>query len=108
MNVYLTVAFVVPISRSSFSRARPLAIKSSLVALAALLTSCVILSFGSLRTRTLTCLASCSATNLIIITTQHGEQLSWVCLISCGTDGTFSSSLPTSANANNSANPSNL
>lgn len=65
VNVFLTSAFIIPLRRSSFEKARKLARNSVIAAVAALVTSAV---------------------NFIVLSVQHGEQLSWVCLGSCGLD----------------------
>jgi len=65
VNVFLTSAFIIPLRKSSFERARTLARNSVFAAVAALVTSTV---------------------NIVILSIQHGEQLSWVCLGSCGLD----------------------
>ncbi|GAA5879099.1 hypothetical protein JCM1840_004526 [Sporobolomyces johnsonii] len=68
INIYLTTAFVIPICHSKFANARRLAAQSMVAAVAALLTS---------------------VTNVAVLTAQHGHQLSWVCLGSCGLDVTI-------------------
>ncbi len=65
VNVFLTSAFIIPLRKSSFQKARRLARNSVVAAIAALVTS---------------------AANFIILSVQRGEQLSWVCLGSCGLD----------------------
>jgi len=80
VNVYLTTAFVVPIWRSKFPRARALAINSSFSAIAALITSFV---------------------NICILTLEHGRQLSWVCLASCGLDVMINAAIVFAVTAHN-------
>lgn len=65
VNAFLTTAFIIPLRRSSFAKSRKLARNSVVAAIAALITS---------------------ACNFVILSVQHGEQLSWVCLGSCGLD----------------------
>ncbi|KAK4049734.1 hypothetical protein OIO90_005315 [Microbotryomycetes sp. JL221] len=65
VNVFLTAAFIIPIQRSKFVKARKLARNSAIGAVAALITS---------------------TANILILALQHGHQLSWVCLGSCGLD----------------------
>ncbi|KAI5480989.1 hypothetical protein MNV49_006175 [Pseudohyphozyma bogoriensis] len=72
VNLFLTGAFVVPIYRSQFTKARSLARNSSIAAIAALVTSFA---------------------NIGLLTAEHGKQLSWVCLGSCGLDVTFNASI---------------
>ncbi|GAA6059162.1 hypothetical protein JCM10212_005507 [Sporobolomyces blumeae] len=67
VNIYLTAAFVVPIARSKWDKAQRLAMKSCVAAIAALVTSFA---------------------NIAVLTIEHGHQLSWVCLGSCGLDVT--------------------
>lgn len=67
VNIYLTAAFVIPVWRSKWNKAQRLALNSSIAAMVALITSFA---------------------NIVILTVQHGHQLSWVCLGSCGLDGT--------------------
>ncbi|GAA5928949.1 hypothetical protein JCM1841_006427 [Sporobolomyces salmonicolor] len=68
INIYLTSAFVIPICHSRFANAQRLAAQSSIAAIAALLTS---------------------VANIAVLTAQHGHQLSFVCLGSCGLDVTI-------------------
>ncbi|SCV72731.1 BQ2448_4268 [Microbotryum intermedium] len=65
-NIFLTAAFIIPVYRSKFSRARRLAGNSCIAAVAALATS---------------------VTNISIIVALHGHELAWVCLGSCSLDG---------------------
>ncbi|KAM0791970.1 hypothetical protein ACM66B_000473 [Microbotryomycetes sp. NB124-2] len=65
VNVFLTSAFIIPIYRSKFVKARKLARNSAIGAVAALVTS---------------------TANILILALQDGHQLSWVCLGSCGLD----------------------
>ncbi|GAA6003347.1 hypothetical protein JCM10207_000287 [Rhodosporidiobolus poonsookiae] len=69
-NIYLTVGFILPIWRSNFPKAKRLARVSAIAAIAALITSFA---------------------NIFILTLQHGHQLSFVCLGSCGLDVAFNS-----------------
>ncbi|GAA5863943.1 hypothetical protein JCM8547_005288 [Rhodosporidiobolus lusitaniae] len=69
-NIYLTTAFIIPIWKSNFPKAQRLARVSAIAAVAALLTSFA---------------------NIFVLTLQHGHQLSWVCLGSCGLDVSFNS-----------------
>ncbi|KAM0791674.1 hypothetical protein ACM66B_006266 [Microbotryomycetes sp. NB124-2] len=65
VNVFLTSAFIIPIYRSKFVKARKLAGNSAIGAVAALVAS---------------------TANILILALQDGHQLSWVCLGSCGLD----------------------
>ncbi|BGP13416.1 hypothetical protein JCM10213_008577 [Rhodosporidiobolus nylandii] len=69
-NIYLTTLFIIPIWRSNFPKAQRLARRSAVAAVAALLTSFA---------------------NILVLTLEHGHQLSWVCLGSCGLDVCFNS-----------------
>ncbi|GAA5911354.1 hypothetical protein JCM6882_002354 [Rhodosporidiobolus microsporus] len=69
-NIYLTCGFIIPIWKSAFPKAQRLARVSAIAAVAALVTS-----FG----------------NILILTLQHGHQLSFVCLGACGLDVMFNS-----------------
>ncbi|BGP18892.1 hypothetical protein JCM10213v2_006972 [Rhodosporidiobolus nylandii] len=71
-NIYLTTLFIIPIWRSSFPKAQRLARVSAIAAVAALLTSFA---------------------NILVLTLEHGHQLSWVCLGSCGLDVCFNSAI---------------
>ncbi|GAA5894564.1 uncharacterized protein JCM6883_002137 [Sporobolomyces salmoneus] len=65
VNIYLTGAFVIPVYRSRWHKAQKLALHSSIAAVASLVTSFA---------------------NIAVLTFEHGHQLSWVCLGSCGLD----------------------
>ncbi|KAK4052155.1 hypothetical protein OIV83_002450 [Microbotryomycetes sp. JL201] len=65
VNAFLTAAFIIPIYRSKFVKARKLARNSAIGAVAALVTS---------------------TANILVLALQDGHQLSWVCLGSCGLD----------------------
>ncbi|BGP37518.1 hypothetical protein JCM10449v2_001424 [Rhodotorula kratochvilovae] len=69
-NIYLTIGFVLPVWRSKNEKARRLAKVSSIAAIAALVTSFA---------------------NILVLSLQHGHQLSFVCLGSCGLDVAFNS-----------------
>jgi hypothetical protein len=69
-NIYLTTAFIIPIWKSNFPKAQRLARVSAIAAVAALVTSFA---------------------NIFVMTLQHGHQLSYVCLGSCGLDVAFNS-----------------
>ncbi|GAA6039614.1 hypothetical protein JCM8097_002214 [Rhodosporidiobolus ruineniae] len=69
-NIYLTSAFIMPIWNSNFPKAQRLARVSAIAAVAALITSFA---------------------NILVLTLEHGHQLSWVCLGSCGLDVAFNS-----------------
>jgi len=56
VNIYLTLAFVVPVWRSKWNKAQRLALNSCIAAIVALITSFA---------------------NIAILTIQHGHQLSW-------------------------------
>lgn len=84
VNIYLTLAFSIPIWKTDLTRARTLAIKSSIAAFAALMTS---------------------AANIMILTLLHGHQLSFVCLLSCGLDVTLNSTILFLITARDSVTP---
>ncbi|ORY90700.1 hypothetical protein BCR35DRAFT_245923, partial [Leucosporidium creatinivorum] len=72
VNIFLTTAFVVPIARSQFHKARRLARNSCIAAVAALVTSFA---------------------NIVVLSVQHGHQTSYVCLASCGIDVVVNSAI---------------
>ncbi|GAA6003340.1 hypothetical protein JCM10207_000284 [Rhodosporidiobolus poonsookiae] len=69
-NIFLTTGFVLPIYRSSMVKTQRLARNSAIAAIAALITSFA---------------------NILILSLEHGHQLSFVCLGSCGLDVAFNS-----------------
>lgn len=69
---------MLPVYRSRWHKAQTLALHSCIAAVASLITS-----FG----------------NILILSIQHGHQLSWVCLGSCGLDGQPSSLCPARSTA---------
>ncbi|SCV71871.1 BQ2448_4565 [Microbotryum intermedium] len=64
-NIFLTAAFIVPIYRSKFPRARRLAHRSCIASVAAL---------------------ASTVTNVVVIAALHGREIAWVCLGLCSID----------------------
>ncbi|GAA5873441.1 hypothetical protein JCM16303_001124 [Sporobolomyces ruberrimus] len=87
VNIYLTAAFVLPVYRSRWHKAQTLALHSCIAAVASLITSFA---------------------NILVLSIQHGHQLSWVCLGSCGLDVSINAIIlyivtSTSSSSNNTA-----
>lgn len=88
MNALLTILFIWPLWQSNFISpiVRRVALRTLAASFIALTTSAVRFVPLLVPLRLLTRLWVIGQINMLVLTLMHGEQLSWVCLGSCGTD----------------------